>query len=56
MDQPEKLPKARGEPQERESVNQAIRRGLADFEAGRHQPADEVMAEIRKEFGFDRKP
>ena len=37
---------------ERDSVNAAIRQGLAEFDAGRYQPADEAMEEIRQEFGF----
>ena len=37
---------------DRESVNAAIRQGLADIDAGRYQPADEAMEEIRQEFGF----
>ena len=37
---------------ERSDVNEAIREGLADVEAGRYRPAAEVMEEIRKDFGF----
>ncbi len=37
---------------ERESVNEAIREGLADVAAGRVVPAREAVQEIRKEFGF----
>jgi predicted transcriptional regulator len=37
---------------ERPMIDDAIRRGLADVDAGRHEPADEVMEEIRHEFGF----
>ena len=37
---------------ERDEINAAIREGLADVEAGRHQPAREAMEDIRKEFGF----
>lgn len=34
---------------DREAVNDAIRRGIADVDAGRHQPADQVMEQIRRE-------
>lgn len=37
---------------ERDEVDAAIREGLADVEAGRVQPANEAMEEIRKEFDF----
>lgn len=37
---------------DRAMINDAIRNGLADIDAGRHKPADQVMEEIRKEFGF----
>ena len=37
---------------DREEINEAIRRGIADADAGRHQPAEQVMAELREEFGF----
>lgn len=40
---------------ERETVNQAIRRGLADADAGRHEPIEQAMAAIREEFGFTKK-
>lgn len=40
--------------QEREEVNEAIRRGIADFRAGRHEPAEKVMADLREEFGLKR--
>jgi hypothetical protein len=39
---------------DRLQIKAAIRRGLADIEAGRHQPADVVMEKIRVEFGFPR--
>ena len=39
---------------EREVINAAIRRGLADVEAGRHEPAEKAMKDIRQEFGFSR--
>jgi len=38
--------------QEREEINEAIRRGIADANAGRHKPAEQVMAELREDFGF----
>jgi predicted transcriptional regulator len=37
---------------DREAINEAIRRGLADVAAGRHEPADQAMERIRHEFGF----
>ena len=37
---------------DRDEINQAIRRGLADVKAGRFEPADEAMEAVRKEFGF----
>ena len=37
---------------DRAEINQAIRRGLADAAAGRHQPAEQAMESIRAEFGF----
>ncbi len=37
---------------ERDAVNTAIQEGLDDVKAGRCQPADEVMRELRDEFGF----
>ena len=37
---------------EREEVNAAIRKGLADVEAGRYRPATEVMEEFRKKHGL----
>jgi hypothetical protein len=36
----------------RDDINDAIRRGLADVEAGRYREADEAMETIRQEFGF----
>lgn len=38
--------------QSREEVNAAIRRGLADVDAGRHEDAFEAMAAIRRELGL----
>ena len=37
---------------DRLQINEAIRRGLADVEAGRFEPADVAMEKIRVEFGF----
>ena len=37
---------------DRATINEAIRRGLADVDAGRHEPADQAMEKIRQEFGF----
>jgi hypothetical protein len=37
---------------DREAINEAIRRGLTDVDAGRHEPADQAMEKIRSEFGF----
>lgn len=36
----------------RSEINQAIRQGLADVDAGRYEPADEAMETIRQQFGF----
>jgi hypothetical protein len=36
----------------RDEINQAIRRGLGDVDAGRHKPADERMESIRQQFGY----
>ncbi len=38
---------------ERESINRAIRAGIADVDAGRVYPARAAMEEIRKEFDLD---
>jgi hypothetical protein len=38
--------------QSRSEINDAIRQGLADIEAGRFLPADEAMEKIRQQFGF----
>jgi predicted transcriptional regulator len=40
--------------QEREEVNAAIRRGLADVEAGRVIPADQFLADFDKKHGLSR--
>jgi hypothetical protein len=37
---------------DREAINEAIRRGLADVAAGQHEPADQAMEQIRREFGL----
>jgi predicted transcriptional regulator len=37
---------------DRVAINEAIRRGLADVDAGRHDPAEQAMEKIRQEFGF----
>ena len=34
--------------QHRDEINAAIREGIDDIEAGRHRPAAEVMADLRK--------
>jgi hypothetical protein len=39
---------------DRLQINEAIRRGLADVEAGRYEPADVAMEKIRAEFGIPR--
>lgn len=36
----------------RDEINQAIRRGLADADAGRYEPADQAVESIREEFGL----
>jgi predicted transcriptional regulator len=36
----------------REEVNQAIRQGLADIDAGRHESAKTAIERIREQFGF----
>ena len=38
---------------EKDSVHEAIRRGIADVDAGRVVPAREFLAELDAEFGFD---
>jgi hypothetical protein len=37
---------------DRAAINEAIRRGLADVDAGRHEPADQALEKIRQEFGL----
>ena len=38
--------------QEREETIAAVRRGVADMDAGRHRSLEEVDAAIRKKYGF----
>ncbi len=38
--------------QSTDEVNAAIRRGLADIEAGRHEPIEQAVQRIRDRFGF----
>lgn len=38
---------------EKESIHEAIRRGIADVDAGRVVSARESLAELDAEFGFD---
>jgi hypothetical protein len=38
---------------ERDATNAAIREALDDVQAGRYQPVDEAMRELRSDFGFD---
>jgi hypothetical protein len=40
---------------DRQLINNAIRRGLADVEAGRYESADLAMEKIRNEFGIPKK-
>jgi len=40
---------------EQDATVEAIKEGLADVEAGRTQPLDEAMADIRKELGLPEK-
>jgi hypothetical protein len=37
---------------DRDAIDRAIRRGLADVDAGRFKPADQAMETVRKDFGF----
>jgi len=41
-------------PEEQVEVHEAIRQGLADIEAGRYRPADEVMQELRVKYNLPR--
>jgi hypothetical protein len=41
-------------PEEQAEVREAIRQGLADIEAGRYRPADEVMEELRAKYNLPR--
>jgi predicted transcriptional regulator len=40
------------EAQDRSEAIEGIRRGLADFEAGRFRPLDEVITEKQRQYGF----
>jgi hypothetical protein len=33
-------------------IDEAIQQGLADIEAGRYRPAEQVMAELRAKYGL----
>ena len=37
---------------DRDEINAAIREGLADVDAGRHRPAEEVIEELRRKHGI----
>jgi hypothetical protein len=39
---------------EQAEVRESIRQGLADIEAGRYRPADEVMQEFRAKYNLPR--
>jgi hypothetical protein len=39
---------------EQAEIHEAIRQGLADIEAGRYRPADEVMQELRAKYNLPR--
>ena len=41
-------------PEEQAEIHEAIRQGLADVEAGRYRPADEVMRELRDKYNLPR--
>ncbi len=38
---------------DRDSINAAICKGLADVNAGHHRPAEEVMEELRQKYGIE---
>jgi hypothetical protein len=40
--------------EEQAEIHEAIRQGLADIEAGRYRPAQEVMDELRAKYGLPR--
>lgn len=40
--------------EEQAEIHEAIRQGLADIEAGRYRPVEEVMGELRAKFGLPR--
>jgi hypothetical protein len=39
-------------PEDEEEIHAAIRQGLADIEAGRGRPADDVLAELRRKYNL----
>lgn len=39
-------------PREQTDIHASIQRGLADVEAGRYEPADKVMRELREKHGI----
>ncbi len=39
-------------PEEQDDIHASIRRGLADVEAGRYEPAEEVMSRLREKHGI----
>jgi hypothetical protein len=41
-------------PEEQAEMDDSIRQSLADIEAGRYRPADEVMAELRAKYNLPR--
>jgi len=41
-------------PEEQAEVHEAIRQGLADIDAGRYRPADEVMRDLRAKYNIPR--
>jgi hypothetical protein len=40
--------------EEQAEIHEAIRQGLADIDAGRYRPADEVMQELRAKYNLPR--
>ncbi|QEG35914.1 hypothetical protein [Bythopirellula goksoeyrii] len=41
--------------QNRDQINEAIREGIADADAGRHRPAEEAMKDLRQKHGLSTK-
>ena len=39
--------------QSQDEINEAIRCGLADIEAGRYEPAEKSAQRVRERFGFE---